>query len=384
MGLPANWQDNYDIAVLATMMGVPKEGPSAGHHHRHRDRLGPHGPARPQRHRHDRRDHDHGQGACHRRRPAEAPGSHRRRAARRSSCRRRTSGTRVGGVGEGLNHDAIQGAACSSRIYWKPGSSPRPAAGPTSGTRRSPCRDLLSEIRGRHSPGPDGHRCLFGRSWVPGLHLPMPGRGDHLHPPTPQPLGYPDRGVPDDSQARTSPPRHPAQGGRGDDTDAPAGVLGGGADLCPERGIAWAWLWGNLGDCLKQRARQERIDVLRNWKKVWSVPKSSIEDVGVSSASGNGPRGRRWLVMVGSLQVVVTGTWIIEFQKARSRRNLPDPAKPRQGSSLRGSGVAMASETYAHLRDHTVGDPQARRDDVHRRRDQERADLQRSSAATST
>jgi ATP-dependent Lon protease len=30
LGLPNNWQDNYDIAVLATMMGVPKEGPSAG------------------------------------------------------------------------------------------------------------------------------------------------------------------------------------------------------------------------------------------------------------------------------------------------------------------------------------------------------------------
>lgn len=30
MNLPNDWQDNYDIAVLATMMGIPKEGPSAG------------------------------------------------------------------------------------------------------------------------------------------------------------------------------------------------------------------------------------------------------------------------------------------------------------------------------------------------------------------
>jgi ATP-dependent Lon protease len=30
IGLPNDWQTNYDIAVLATMMGVPKEGPSAG------------------------------------------------------------------------------------------------------------------------------------------------------------------------------------------------------------------------------------------------------------------------------------------------------------------------------------------------------------------
>jgi ATP-dependent Lon protease len=30
VGLPNDWQNNFDIAVLATMMGVPKEGPSAG------------------------------------------------------------------------------------------------------------------------------------------------------------------------------------------------------------------------------------------------------------------------------------------------------------------------------------------------------------------
>ena len=30
VGLPNDWQHNFDIAVLATMMGIPKEGPSAG------------------------------------------------------------------------------------------------------------------------------------------------------------------------------------------------------------------------------------------------------------------------------------------------------------------------------------------------------------------
>jgi ATP-dependent Lon protease len=30
VGLPNDWQNNFDIAVLATMMGIPKEGPSAG------------------------------------------------------------------------------------------------------------------------------------------------------------------------------------------------------------------------------------------------------------------------------------------------------------------------------------------------------------------
>jgi ATP-dependent Lon protease len=30
LGIAAEWRDNYDVAVLATFMGVPKEGPSAG------------------------------------------------------------------------------------------------------------------------------------------------------------------------------------------------------------------------------------------------------------------------------------------------------------------------------------------------------------------
>ena len=30
LNLPADWQENQDVAVLATMMGMPKEGPSAG------------------------------------------------------------------------------------------------------------------------------------------------------------------------------------------------------------------------------------------------------------------------------------------------------------------------------------------------------------------
>ncbi len=30
LGINAEWRENYDVAVLATFMGVPKEGPSAG------------------------------------------------------------------------------------------------------------------------------------------------------------------------------------------------------------------------------------------------------------------------------------------------------------------------------------------------------------------
>ena len=30
LGISAEWRENYDVAVLATYMGIPKEGPSAG------------------------------------------------------------------------------------------------------------------------------------------------------------------------------------------------------------------------------------------------------------------------------------------------------------------------------------------------------------------
>lgn len=30
LGIPTDWRENYDVAVLATQMGIPKEGPSAG------------------------------------------------------------------------------------------------------------------------------------------------------------------------------------------------------------------------------------------------------------------------------------------------------------------------------------------------------------------
>ena len=30
LGISADWRQNYDVAVLATFMGIPKEGPSAG------------------------------------------------------------------------------------------------------------------------------------------------------------------------------------------------------------------------------------------------------------------------------------------------------------------------------------------------------------------
>jgi hypothetical protein len=50
--------------------------------------------------------------------------------------------------------------------------------------------------------------------------------------------------------------------------------------LTPERKKAWAWVWTNFGGCLRRRPRLERIDVLRGWKEVWSLPKIGIEACG--------------------------------------------------------------------------------------------------------
>jgi hypothetical protein len=42
--------------------------------------------------------------------------------------------------------------------------------------------------------------------------------------------------------------------------------------MSPERGWTWCWIWTNLGLCLKRRRRLERIDVLPNWRRIWSHP----------------------------------------------------------------------------------------------------------------
>ena len=43
--------------------------------------------------------------------------------------------------------------------------------------------------------------------------------------------------------------------------------------MSPERNKAWSWIWVNLGACLTRRPRVKRIDVLPNWRDVWSEPK---------------------------------------------------------------------------------------------------------------
>jgi hypothetical protein len=43
--------------------------------------------------------------------------------------------------------------------------------------------------------------------------------------------------------------------------------------IAPEREQAWAWMWENLWTCLRRRPAHQRIDVLSNWKQVWSQTK---------------------------------------------------------------------------------------------------------------
>ena len=74
LGITAEWRQNFDVAVLATFMGMPKEGPSAGITIVTGIVSALKGHPGAQRPRHDRRDHHHGQGAAGRRHPAEGAG----------------------------------------------------------------------------------------------------------------------------------------------------------------------------------------------------------------------------------------------------------------------------------------------------------------------
>jgi len=40
--------------------------------------------------------------------------------------------------------------------------------------------------------------------------------------------------------------------------------------IAPERDAAWKWIWENLWFCLQPRPKAERIEVLPQWKNVWS------------------------------------------------------------------------------------------------------------------
>lgn len=44
-------------------------------------------------------------------------------------------------------------------------------------------------------------------------------------------------------------------------------------EICPERVLAWAWIWENFWGCLRRNKRKECITVLKDWKKRWEWPR---------------------------------------------------------------------------------------------------------------
>ncbi|MDE3097303.1 MAG: hypothetical protein KGK07_15045 [Chloroflexota bacterium] len=44
--------------------------------------------------------------------------------------------------------------------------------------------------------------------------------------------------------------------------------------IAPEGRLAWAWLWLNLGSCLKTRPKLERVEVTAGWRKLELSPRS--------------------------------------------------------------------------------------------------------------
>jgi hypothetical protein len=65
--------------------------------------------------------------------------------------------------------------------------------------------------------------------------------------------------------------------------------------ICPEWTRAWAWIWTNLDACLKRRPKQERIDVLPVWKKVWNQPRTDMETcLAISGVAGKEPAEQGW------------------------------------------------------------------------------------------
>jgi hypothetical protein len=49
--------------------------------------------------------------------------------------------------------------------------------------------------------------------------------------------------------------------------------------LCPERHMAWAWIWRNFYDCLRVDRKKEGIRVLRDWREAAYRPRIPLSRI---------------------------------------------------------------------------------------------------------
>ena len=55
--------------------------------------------------------------------------------------------------------------------------------------------------------------------------------------------------------------------------------------ICPEKEIAWAWIWENFWMCIHSDRKREGIKVLKEWKKHWDQPRIDVSQIDISAYS---------------------------------------------------------------------------------------------------
>jgi len=71
----------------------------------------------------------------------------------------------------------------------------------------------------------------------------------------------------------------------GKNTDHPPEFWDREKAICPERKIAWAWIWENFLCCLRVDRQREGIRVLKDWKARWDLPRISLSRIDISAYS---------------------------------------------------------------------------------------------------
>lgn len=56
--------------------------------------------------------------------------------------------------------------------------------------------------------------------------------------------------------------------------------------ICPEKNMAWAWIWENFWSCLRVDRQREGIRVLKDWKARWGLPRIGLSQIDNSVYSG--------------------------------------------------------------------------------------------------